>query len=306
MSLSFPDAMTPFWIQEPTSNSSTPGDGQLLLQKNQSEIVYAAPIPNRCWCDLNNGRLLWPVLSGYRYLDGKISDKRVKEDLRQWRERRDALGSPSRTQDAETASTPDAPVEPSSATASFHAEETHASSWWHRLAFKQTKPTASAQPSGTDAYDPLVPEDPYHDDPLMNWDGVSAAPTDVASTPASPTHSTSLLSPGAATWWSSLVRSRYDLRLHGIGMVVDFGLTRTEDHVKEEIMEMLDWKERQRTDEVPEEVQEETAEGKIVDETPLETSKYLLSLRPSRMLIFQITRSSTDRSRRTERIRRCC
>ncbi|KAJ9093502.1 hypothetical protein QFC20_007105 [Naganishia adeliensis] len=273
MSLSFPDATTPFWIREPTTNSSLPGEGQLVLQKNETEIVYAAPIPNRCWCDLNNGRLLWPVLSGYRYLDGKISDKRVKEDLRQWRDRRDAaLELPSRTQDTEADLTPEAPVEPSSTTTSFQAEETRAPSWWGRLAFKQTNPTASVRPSGTDAYDPLVPEDPYHEDPLMNWDGVSAVPAGGAPILAESTHTTPLLSPSAASWWSSLVRSRYDLRLHGIGMVVDFGLTRTEEHVKEEIMQMLDWKARRRPDEVLEEVEEETAEAGMVDATLSETS----------------------------------
>lgn len=307
MSLSFPDATTPFWIREPTTNSSLPGEGQLVLQKNETEIVYAAPIPNRCWCDLNNGRLLWPVLSGYRYLDGKISDKRVKEDLRQWRERRDAaLGLPSRTQDTEADLTPEAPVEPSSTTTSFQAEETRAPSWWRRLAFKQTTPTASVRPSGTDAYDPLVPEDPYHEDPLMNWDGVSAIPTGGAPILGEPTHTTSLLSPSAASWWSSFVRSRYDLRLHGIGMVVDFGLTRTEEHVKEEIMQMLDWKARQRPDEVLEEVEEETAEAGMVDATLSETSECFAVAIAVADADPTITRSSADRTRRAERITGCC
>jgi hypothetical protein len=266
MSLSFPDAMTPLWIQEPTSNSTLPGDGQLLLQKNETEIVYAEPIPNRCWCDLNNGRLLWPVLSGYRYLDGKLSDKRVKKDLKQWRDQR----NPSRTQDAEAASTPEAPVKSLSNPASSVAEETQASSWWNRLAFKNSQPSPSIRPSRTEAYDPLVPEDPSHDDPLMNWDGVSAAPTDAAPTAPNPTHSTSLLSPSAASWWSSLAKSRYDLRLHGIGMVVDLGLTRTEENVKEEIMEVLDWKERRRSNGMKEQV-EEMQEVATADGTDLET-----------------------------------
>lgn len=295
MSLSFPDASTPFWIQDGNVNSTLPGSGQLILQKNETELAYAAPVPNRCWCDLNNGRLLWPVLSGYRYLDGKINDKKVKEDLRQWRKQRNAIGTS--TEDAEPPSTPEAPVEPSRIASSFEEQATHAPSWWARLVSKQTKPSASMQPSGTEAYDPLVPEDP-HDDPLMNWDGSSAVPADTPA-PTETTRPTPLLSPAAATWWSSLARSRYDLRLNGIGMVVDLGLTRTEANVKEEVMEMLDWKERQRADRLPEEEEkkerseenseeqersEENSEEKVdeaesVDQPPTETSECSCLLR---------------------------
>lgn len=275
MSLSFPDAMTPLWIQEPTANSSLPGDGQLQLQRKETEVFYGEPVPNRCWCDLNNGRLLWPVLSGYRYLDGKLNDKRVKEDLKQWREQRGVSGNASKTQDAEALTTPEAPVEPLSTTAASVAEEKPtASSWWSRLAFKQTQSTPSIRPSRTEAYDPLVPEDPSHDDPLMNWDGVSAAPTETITSSPERTHSTPLLSPSAASWWSSLAKSRYDLRVHGIGMVMDLGLTRTEENVKEEIMEMLDWKERRRrANGVLEEVEEMEAEA-TADESHLGTGKF--------------------------------
>lgn len=271
MSLSFPDASTPLWIQDPAKNSTLPGNGtQLVLPKNETELVYAAPVPNRCWCDLNNGRLLWPVLTGYRYLDSKVNDKKVKEDLKEWRRQRNATGFPTRTDEPEPEPLLEIPVEPS--TTEEALEEATPTSWWRRIPFKRSEKSRPVVPSRTEAYDPQVPEDPYNEDPLMNWDGttpVSEVEPEVA-TPTQSSHIGSFITPDASSWWSSLARSRYDLRMHGIGMVVDLGLTRTEEAVKEEVMEMLDWRERKRGESLLEEVEEEVNEEVEVKEEVVE------------------------------------
>lgn len=280
MSLSFPDASTPLWIQDSTQNATLPGNGtQLVLPKNETELVYAAPVPNRCWCDLNNGRLLWPVLTGYRYMDGKLNPK-VKEDLKEWRRQRNATGFPTRTEEAEPEPSLEIPVESPIIEAAH--EEPMPRSWWHRLSFKRTEHPAPVTPSRTEAYDPIAPEDPYHEDPLMNWDGTTPV-SEVEPEAAKPTqssHIASFITPAAASWWSSPARSRYDLRMHGIGMVVDFGLTRTEKDVKEEVMEMLDWRQRQRgrnetevEQEAEEKGKEEVKEEIVVEQPPKDTGR---------------------------------
>jgi hypothetical protein len=269
MSLSFPDASTPLWIQDPAKNSTLPGNGtQLVLPKSETELVYAAPVRNRCWCDLNNGRLLWPVLTGYRYLDGKVNDKKIKEDLSEWRRQRNTTGFPTRTDEPEPESLLEIPVE--SSTTEEAPEEPTSTSWWRRRPFKRFEKPAPVTPSRTEAYDPQVPEDPYHDDPLMNWDGTTPVSEVEAEavTPTQSSHIASFVTPTASSWWPSLARSRYDLRMHGIGMVVDFGLTRTEEAVKEEVMEMLDWRERKRAESLPEEVQEEAKEEVVEEPIP--------------------------------------
>lgn len=261
MSLSFPDASTPLWIQDTQQNATLPGNGtQLMLPKNETELVYAAPVPNRCWCDLNNGRLLWPVLTGYRYLDGKLNPK-VKEDLKQWRIQRNSTGFPTRTEEAEPEPSMQIPAQ--TPIIEEIVEEPTSTSWWRRLPFKSSQQPTPVAPSRTEAYDPRVPEDPYHEDPLMNWDGTTPA-SEVeteAPTPTSSSHIGGFITPAAASWWSSLMRSRYDLRVHGIGMVVDFGLTRTEEDVKEEVMEMIDWRERQRVKSQEKTVEEDVEKG---------------------------------------------
>lgn len=281
MSLSFPDVSTPLWIQDIQQNSTLPGNGtQFVLPKNETELVYAAPVPNRCWCDLNNGRLLWPVLTGYRYLDGKLNPK-VKEDLKQWRIQRNTTGFPTRTEEAE----PEPSMEISAQTSRIEEipEEPTPTSWWRRLPFKNSRQPTPVTPSRTEAYDPRVPEDPYHEDPLMNWDGTTPAfePETEAPTPTSSSHIGAFITPAAASWWSSLLRSRYDLRVHGIGMVVNLGLTRTEEDVREEVMEMLDWRERHRgksqgktmEEDVAKEANGESEENMAMRDIPTYTGK---------------------------------
>ncbi|KAJ9103655.1 hypothetical protein QFC19_004230 [Naganishia cerealis] len=258
------DASTPYWIRDYTSRNSnstlsvqTQANGtELVMQKNETELVYAAPVPNRCWCDLNNGRLLRPVLSGYRYLDDAASLKKVRRDLKKWREARDkskrALGS----DDAPSESSWSNPFDTTRSSQLSDAAQNPSSHWWNYLSFptrrdrRQTDPIQQA--SRTEAYDPQLPEYPTYDDPLMEWDGVGPVPDEASAsaTPAPTSHhqrpTTPLLSSAASTWWSSLLRSHYDLRVHGIGLVLDFGLTRTEADVRNEVLEILDWEDKRR------------------------------------------------------------
>ncbi|GHJ86864.1 hypothetical protein NliqN6_3266 [Naganishia liquefaciens] len=288
MSLSFPDHTTPLWIQETQQNATLPGNGtQLVLAKNETDLVYASPVPNRCWCDLNQGRLLWPVLNGYRYLDWKLHPK-VKEDLKKWRIQRNTSGFPTRTEEAKPEPLLEIPVE--TPIADKIPEWPTSTSWWQRLSFKRATQLTAVTPSRTEAYDPQVPEDPYHEDPLMNWDGTTTD-AELEMETLAPTSSSQIgafVSPAAASWWSSWTRPRYDLRMHGIGMVVDFGLTRSEEDVKEEVMEMLDWREKQLAQRQEKAVEDEV-EG--FNEKSEGTSA---ATEPSTDTVTMVTESSTN------------
>ncbi|KAJ9096467.1 hypothetical protein QFC21_005289 [Naganishia friedmannii] len=192
--------------------------------------------------------------------------KRVKRDLKQWRAARGKDTFSRNAEGEEAGATSWARIlDAISVTTNNQQQPSQSAHWWDYLPFSATRQRNARQqqrqePSRTTdgAYDPQVPEDPIQhaaeSDPLMEWDGVGPVPTSSPPAPhgkptttAKPRGSPTSTAFSSSYWWSYFLDKRYlDARIHGIGMVLDFGLTRSEEDVRREVWEMVDWDERQR------------------------------------------------------------
>jgi hypothetical protein len=218
---------------------------------NETAFLYSAPATNRSWVDLNYGRLLWPKLEGYRLLDSKPSEKKgssktssaIKAVLQEQEQEHNPLAS--RTEEVE----PREPAAPhvSSSAALVKATRKPSRRWfdWSKTSFLKkgtvhVEERRAKTASSAHVADPEPPAEPestgyYRDD--YEEDFAKSSRQDLDDEPT--------ISP-RLPWYAyimhpSQIPSRYDLRVNGVGFVLDLGMSRNEQAVKQEVREWKAW-----------------------------------------------------------------
>lgn len=161
-----------------------------------------------------------------------------------------------RTQDAEPAPEPEETAGDELAYKVMSAEAivtpTAASGWnglWGKAFSKREQAGSSSilPPTTTDAPEPQVEEEPHPSGPITSWDELGIESNQKQRHQANPPLSSEITEPPtnkpiASNRLRSFIpslSSRYDLRVRGMGLVLDFGFTRSEEAVKQEVQEWL-------------------------------------------------------------------
>jgi hypothetical protein len=213
---------------------------------------------NRSWVDLNHGRLLWPKLEGYRLLDPKPTEeteKRRSESVKPDEvdeEEEDVHRSPSRAGQAEPV-VPDAPHETAETRVKgkrnwFWSRSEPNPEYGHVL---PAEPDPEYYPWHPFIRRKLVETVPHPGYDRINPDNHHQHSTGSGSDHAAEVHidyvSDEQINPITRLPWyayvlhPSQIPSRYDLRYKGIGIVVDLGLGRNEEAVRQEVGEWKAW-----------------------------------------------------------------
>lgn len=229
----------------------------------QEPFRYSAPVVSRCWCDLNGGRLLWPVLEGYKLID--VKEKAIWEKRKAEREAQKQLQASSSVPASSAArSSPLGPndwppIPPYEAGSKLPSGTTWMERFWPNFHARRLKETqAAAPPSPVDAAAPEPPQEPEHPTgPITTWEelggggghGMLSDATPEPEAEAMPnTQPSSDPVPQATALSSSLTPEskegrprRIDLRLGGLGVVLDLGFSRSESAVRQEVEEWLEY-----------------------------------------------------------------
>ena len=247
LSLSFPEdpyrpsATRPYIVDE---NSTFIGQA---WKGNETSFLYSVPVANRSWVDLNYGRLLWPKLEGYRLLDTPASEKkgssRTSSAIKAVIQEQNPHAS--RTEEVE-------PIEPaapdvSSSVATAKATPQPRRRWfdWSKATFLEGGSSGLEEKSAYPASVVHVadPEPPAAPEPTTNYhadysDDYVEAPSEV--------YGDEQVAHPRLPWYAymmnpSQIPSRYDLRVRGVGFVLDLGMRRKEQAVKQEVREWKAW-----------------------------------------------------------------
>ncbi len=213
---------------------------------------FTNPVAPRCWGDLNGGKLLWPVLDGY-----KLVEKRREQRKAERRRVLAARNLPAKEEaehatldeaqpithngddehfdplvidleaEASQAEAPDPEAEqvPSDDTASATARKPTASPVRKSWFWNSNTPTAPDAPPPLPPAEPSAFEDMLEVIPLPPPKRIQA-------------------SDDTMYVFGMPIRRRWDLRYKSIGLVLDFSNGRTEQAVRQEVEQWIDWEDQ--------------------------------------------------------------
>ena len=222
---------------------------------------YSAPDPTRSWVGLNYGRILWPKLDGYKILDQRYRKQNQKKTALEIVQREELMSK--KQTGTGTEAEPAEPVEMDTAelpSASLEVKSTPTPRTGLMGLFKSLrrspKKADSTEPDHTHPADPVPESQPLADHEFVNSIDVEEADKidHQQLSPDSSADQADYVDPDTGIPWYSYVLdpgtipNRYDLRFKGIGFVLDLSRGRSEQAVRQEVYEWVQWEEAKRTE----------------------------------------------------------